>query len=67
MGRGGIHNMAKIRLTRISIVEYEPEVEYYPNGSTFEDMARIDANADDREALFIDCVSDEITWEIIED
>lgn len=58
----------KIRLIRTMIVEYEPLVELYPEGSTIEEIAQIDADADDRELLFDgdDLVKDEIRWEIFE-
>ena len=60
--------MKKIRLIRTTIVEYVPEPANYPIGSTIEQMADIDVNQEDREALFdTDCVSDTVTFEIIEE
>lgn len=55
----------KIRLTRTTIFEYEPEAKYYEEGFTIEQMAEFDANADDRDLLFSQCDSDEVKWEII--
>lgn len=57
----------KIKLTRTTIKTYEPDIECYPEGFTIEDMAKMDANSDDKELLFDDCDKDEIIWEIIED
>ena len=60
--------MKKIRLTRTTIIEFVPEPENYPDGSTIEQMAEIDANQEDREALFdTDCISDNVIYEIIEE
>lgn len=36
-----------IRLTKTTVVEYKPNPEYYPKGSTPIDMARMDAQSDD--------------------
>jgi hypothetical protein len=49
------------------VVEYEPIEDYYPDGSTIKQMADMDANTDDREALFDNCVSDEVQWEVFEE
>jgi len=49
------------------VVEYVPVSEGYPEGITLEEMAEIDANQDDIELAFDDCVSDEIKWEIVDD
>lgn len=60
----------KIRLIRTAIVEYEPRFEYYAEGSTIEDVAKIDLKwaEYDPELTFGDCVvSDEIRYEIFED
>jgi hypothetical protein len=38
-----------IRLIRTTIVEYEPNKEYYPEGFTLVDIAKIDGGADDAE------------------
>lgn len=57
----------KVRLTRVTIVEYELNPEYYPDNITYEQMAAIDVEAGDRELLFDDAISDEVAWEIIED
>jgi hypothetical protein len=57
--------MAKVRLIRTTVVEYELRPDHYPEGYTFEQMAEMDANHDDREALFEECVSDDVKWEII--
>ncbi|MBX4152397.1 hypothetical protein [Paenibacillus lautus] len=59
--------MAKVRLIRTSIVEYELIPKYYPEGHTYQQMAELDATHGDIEALFSDCVSDEVKWEIIEE
>ncbi|KAA9007276.1 hypothetical protein F4V43_01970 [Paenibacillus spiritus] len=59
--------MVKVKITRTSIIEYELIPEHYPEGYTFEQMAEEDANHDDRESLFSDCVSDEVVWEIIKE
>ena len=56
----------KIRLIRTMIIEYEPNPDYYDEGTTIEQMAQIDATLDDRELLFDNCVSDEVKWEIID-
>lgn len=58
----------KIRLIRTMIVEYEPDPAAYDDDTTtIEQMAEFDANADDRELIFDDCVSDIVKWEIIEE
>jgi len=63
--------MKKIRLIRTTIIEYVPVPDYYPIGSTIEQMAEIDVNQEDRELLFSEtsdviCKSDEVTYEILE-
>jgi hypothetical protein len=59
----------KIRLIRTMVVEYTPDPEWYPEGFTIEQMAELDANADDRELTFSGdhLIKDEVRWEIIED
>lgn len=58
----------KIRLIRTTIKEYTPYPEYYPEGCSIEEMAKIDAEQEDREFTFEDdIVSDEVKWEIIEE
>ena len=60
--------MKKIRLARTTIIEYVPEPANYPDGSTIEQMAQIDANQEDKETLFdSDCISDNVAYEIIEE
>jgi|GEM_PF-3019308 len=59
--------MAKVKMTRTMVIEYELVPEYYPDGYTLEEMAQMDAETDDREMLFDrDLLSDNISWEIIE-
>jgi hypothetical protein len=67
VSRGGYEEKMtkKIRMIRTTIVEYEPIAEYYPDCNTIEDMAVFDSNMDDREALFSECLSDNVKWEII--
>ena len=55
-----------IRLTRTMVVEYEPNPDDYPYGYTIEQMAEKDADHDDREMMFDECVSDEVIWEVVE-
>lgn len=57
----------KIRLIRTMVIEYKPVKEHYPGCETIEDMAVLDANADDRDLLFDCCVKDEVKWVIIND
>lgn len=59
--------MTKVRLTRTTVVEYTLIPENYPEGYTIEQMAEVDANHDDREAMFGECKSDDVKWEIIEE
>ena len=62
--------MKKIRLTRVEVVEYEPNPEYYPEGSTIEQMAQMDSaeTNDVRDEIFMsDLKSEKITYEIIGD
>jgi len=56
----------KIRLTRTMVTEYEPQVDYYPDGFTIEQMAQMDSEADDLESVFMVCESDAVKWEIID-
>lgn len=58
----------KIRLIRTMVLEYEPIVEAYPEGSTIEQMAQIDANTDTPDLLFGSCAleEDNIKYEIID-
>jgi hypothetical protein len=63
--------MAKIRFTRVMIVDYEPNSEYYPEGATIEEMAQMEIKnlneSGDYESLFSDdLIQDKITAEIIE-
>lgn len=59
--------MNKIRLTRAIIMEYEPNPEYYPEGSTIEEIAQYDCDSDDQDLLFHSdaVISDNTTYEII--
>ena len=59
--------MKKIRLIRTTIIEYYPESEWYPTGSTIEQMAEIDIDSEDREGLFDRECTDEVRYEIIEE
>jgi len=59
--------MKKIRLIRTQIIEYVPNPEHYPEGSSIEDMARIDAENDDVDLTFAECDNEVVTYEIIED
>lgn len=59
--------MKKIRLVRTMVVEYEPDLEVYPNDWTIEEMAQCDANADDRELTFDVVQLDNVAWEVVED
>lgn len=60
--------MKRIRLTRISVIEYTPEPSCYPEGSTIEEMAQIDASNDDIDLTFSGELEDErVLWEIIEE
>lgn len=60
----------KIRLTRTMVREYYvddvEDLKHYPGCSTIEEMAQVDADADDRELTFEDCNIDEVKWEVIE-
>jgi hypothetical protein len=56
----------KIRLIRTMVTEYEPEPSHYPEGATIEEMANIDATADDIEAVFDNLTSDRVKYEIID-
>lgn len=58
--------MSKIRLTRTTIVEYEPNPDYYPEGFTLEQMAKMDIENDESYLLFGNANSEEIKVEIIE-
>lgn len=57
----------KIRLTRIQVIEYEPNPEFYKEGMTIEEMAQHDANFDDPELMFDNCLEDTIQYEIIDE
>jgi hypothetical protein len=58
--------MKKIKMMRHLVIEYIPNPEYYPEGSTIEQMAEIDANQDDLETTFMDAESS-VTYEIIDE
>jgi hypothetical protein len=60
--------MKKIRLIRTMILEFEPDPDYYPEGSILEEMAEIEYNQnfEDRDAQFSEAQSDTVTYEIIE-
>ncbi len=60
--------MKKIRLTRTMILEFEPDPDCYPEGSTLEEMAELECNEnfEDRDAQFSEAQSDTVTYEIIE-
>jgi len=59
--------LKKIRLIRTTIVEYVPDPNYYPEGYTIEQMAEIDMQADDRELMFENPISDKIRYEIVDE
>lgn len=60
----------KVRLIKTIIVEYEPKPEFYPEGSTKADMARIDVQSDCAEfGVFsgnIGTITEQVEYEIIE-
>ena len=59
----------KIRLTRIQVLEYTPDSSFYPDGSTLDDMRKIDAGIaeDDPNMIFDDdSTAETITSEIID-
>ena len=59
--------MTKIRLIRTTIIEIDPDPEWYPEGYTIEQMAELEADAEDREGQFSDnVIMDEVKWEIVE-
>lgn len=58
--------MSKIRLTRTTIVEYEPTLEYYPEGMTLEEMAKMDTEQDEAYLIFEDPEFEEIKIEIVD-
>jgi len=58
--------MSKIRLTRTTIVEYEPTTEYYPEGMTLEEMAKMDTEQDEAYLIFEDPEFEEIKIEIVD-
>lgn len=57
----------KIRLVRTMTTEYEPVSEDYGEGSTIEEMAELDASADDLESVFTELTSDEVKWQIVDE
>lgn len=58
----------KIRMVRTMVMEYTPDPEHYPEGMTIEEMAQLDTETDDWEALFDGVLeSDEITFTIVEE
>ncbi|MGM7720557.1 hypothetical protein [Metabacillus sp. Hm71] len=57
----------KIRITRTMVIEYEPDPNYYPEGSTIEEMAQIDANTEGFETTFAEWDDEIVTWEIIDE
>jgi len=60
-----------IRLIKTVVVEYEPNPEYYPKGSTMADMACLDAQSDSAEFGVFSGNTGEMTekieYEIVED
>lgn len=57
----------KIRLIRTTVIEIEPNPEWYPEGYTIEQIAEIEANLDDREMQFSeDVIFDDVKWEIVD-
>ena len=60
--------MKKIRLTRVIICEYEPKMKYYPNGTTLEQAARLDAKDWKEKNIDVedDIVSDNVIGEILD-
>lgn len=57
----------KIRMVRTQVIEYVPNPAYYPDGSSIEDMAKIDAESDDLESVFTDLIDDSVTYTILDD
>lgn len=58
----------KIRLIRTIVIEYEPDIDCYDDNMTIEEMAQLDADADDRELTFDrDLTSDNVVWEVLDD
>lgn len=57
----------RIRATRITIKEYDVIEEYYPNGSTKEDILKIDTENfnNDPEMCFSNCDIDDIKLEFV--
>ena len=60
------HKDKKIRLIRTMVTEYVPETRYYEPGSTFEEIAQIDASSDDLESVFTELESDEVVWQVVD-
>lgn len=60
--------MKKIRLIRVIICEYEPKMKYYPNGTTPEQAARLDAKDWKEKNIDVkdDIVSDNVIGEILD-
>lgn len=60
-----------IRLIRTTIVEYEPNPEYYPEGSTLANMACIDGSVDDADFNVFSgntgVMTEKIEYEIVKD
>ena len=59
--------MEKIRMTRVTVIEYPLISENYPDCDTTESMAALDASTDDYDLLFNsnDIISDKLHWQII--
>lgn len=58
----------KIRLIRTIVIEYEPDIDCYDDNMTIEEMAQLDADADDRELTFDrNLTSDNVVWEVLDD
>ena len=64
----------KIRMTRTVVREYEINESVYPEGYTYEQMAQLDADTDDRDLLFAtDLICDEegfediVTWKVVDE
>lgn len=56
----------KIRLTLTQTVEYVPRPEFYDGAETIEEMAQLDANAEEWEVIFYNAPV-RIEWEVLED
>jgi hypothetical protein len=60
-------SVKKIKLIRTTVVEYEPNPNFYPDGVTTEEIAEMDAKAEDRDLLFSgdNVISDTVSYELV--